>query len=57
MICEKVATDHKELNIDHCHTTGRIRGVLCRMCNWGLGMFKDSKELMIKAAIYIEERE
>jgi len=41
------------LAVDHCHITGVIRGLLCRECNRGLGLFKDSSNNLIKAAKYI----
>lgn len=44
----------KSLCIDHCHKTGKIRGVLCRACNSGLGHLKDSTELLRKAVLYLE---
>lgn len=41
--------------MDHCHTTGKIRQVLCSRCNWGLGKFKDSAKLLRLAAAYLEK--
>jgi hypothetical protein len=50
-ICEQPLT---KIDIDHCHTSGRVRGLLCHPCNLGLGMFQDSPELLAKAIVYIE---
>jgi hypothetical protein len=51
-ICKKIKSQ-KNLDIDHCHDTKIIRGLLCRPCNLGLGYFKDNPELLIKAAQYL----
>ena len=45
----------KKLHIDHCHTTGKIRAILCHHCNTGLGLFKESPELLTKAIEYLEK--
>ena len=41
-------------HVDHCHKSGLVRGLLCHHCNVALGAFKESSELLIKAAEYIE---
>lgn len=40
--------------LDHDHETGQIRGVLCGRCNSGLGGFKDSPNLLLKAIRYLQ---
>lgn len=45
--------DGKRLHVDHDHGTGDIRGLLCHHCNTGLGLFKDSQELLQKAIDYL----
>lgn len=45
----------QKLSVDHCHKTGKIRGLLCAHCNHGLGHFKDNAKVLMKAAKYIEE--
>jgi bifunctional DNA-binding transcriptional regulator/antitoxin component of YhaV-PrlF toxin-antitoxin module len=41
--------------VDHCHTTGKIRGLLSAKINTALGLFGDDPELLRKAAEYLEE--
>jgi Recombination endonuclease VII len=49
---------HAELHpekyrIDHDHQTGAVRGILCTSCNAGLGLLKDSVEVLMQAAQYL----
>ena len=43
------------LSVDHCHKTGKVRGLLCRECNAGLGKFKDDIEIMQTAIEYLKQ--
>ena len=42
------------LSADHEHSTGRIRGLLCRSCNLGLGFFKDNADCLRRASRYVK---
>lgn len=46
-----------ELTVDHCHQSGKVRGLLCRQCNVGLGNFKDNVGLLQSAIKYLEGSE
>lgn len=50
-ICKNEFT--KRPHIDHCHTTGVVRGLLCGQCNTALGLFKDSEENLANAIKYL----
>lgn len=43
----------KYFDVDHCHRTGAVRGLLCRPCNIGIGFLKSKKYNMEKAASYL----
>lgn len=41
------------LDVDHCHETGQVRGLLCNRCNTGLSCFKDTEALLNEAINYL----
>lgn len=55
-ICGKAPTgtgSRSKLRVDHCHTSGRVRGLLCNSCNLAVGNFRDDPEIMRKAIEYL----
>lgn len=53
-ICCGVPKGRKSLAVDHDHTTGQVRGLLCEKCNIGIGSFKDDPMLMQTAIAYLK---
>ena len=58
VICNQKETFTKngkilELAVDHCHVTGRIRGLLCRRCNVVLGLLRDNIEHLQNMTSYL----
>lgn len=55
-LCEKHHTEFKRgLCVDHCHSSGKVRGLLCHPCNQGLGMFKDNVDFLKRAISYLNK--
>jgi hypothetical protein len=44
-----------DIKVDHCHTKGHVRGLLCDLCNRGLGYFKDNTNSFKNAIKYLQE--
>lgn len=53
MICGFVPNEKRRLNVDHCHRTKQLRGLLCYRCNYGLHWFRDDSELLHNAGKYM----
>lgn len=51
-VCGKLLTADT-MCVDHCHSTGVVRGVLCSGCNTGLGLLGDTRESLMKAVSYL----
>jgi hypothetical protein len=57
-ICCTPATDRlASMHLDHDHDTGAIRGFLCIDCNHGLGKLRDSADLLLRALVYLRQRQ
>jgi len=51
--CKICNIECDKLCIDHCHTTGEIRGLLCKKCNSALGFFDDNLDNLTNAIKYL----
>ena len=55
LLCKKpLVLENRKYAIDHDHKTGKFRGILHPHCNSGLGMFRDSVEMLEQAIIYLK---
>lgn len=54
IVCDLCQGEAAALEVDHCHASDRIRGHLCRRCNFLLGVAGDSLELLAQAAAYLQ---
>jgi hypothetical protein len=48
-------TSSKTLHIDHCHTTGQVRGLLCSRCNLCLGQIEENPKLIVEMLLYLDK--
>lgn len=54
-ICgKKKGNRGRKLSVDHCHTTNKIRGVLCDSCNFMIGLANDNPDILNKAISYLK---
>lgn len=49
--------NYVNFSVDHCHNTGKVRGLLCQTCNQGLGLFKENIITIQNAIKYLEKFE
>ncbi len=53
-LTENAGGKHKKFYVDHCHKTGKVRGLLCTGCNLALGGFRDTIETLSRAILYLK---
>jgi len=55
-VCERpLSFTDRRTHVDHCHISGNVRGVLCALCNQGLGMLGDTPESLQRALSYLND--
>ena len=55
-VCLICSCTEDRLVVDHDHETGKVRGLLCRACNRGIGLLQDNPMILQKAADYLFTR-
>ena len=53
-ICGKICSDKEKFPVDHDHKTKKVRGILCHVCNKGLGCFYDDISKLESAIKYLQ---
>jgi hypothetical protein len=54
-ICNNDLKDAHDVCVDHNHITNKIRGILCRKCNLGIGHLNDSTQILKSAILYLDK--
>ena len=52
--CQICGQSNELCHVDHCHTTGKVRGALCPQCNTAIGLLKDDVDLLLNAVEYLQ---
>jgi nitrate/TMAO reductase-like tetraheme cytochrome c subunit len=52
-ICKSIS----RLDVDHCHSSGKVRGLLCGHCNRAIGLLRDSPTIAKNASKYLRKNE
>lgn len=53
-ICKNTCSVFPRLSVDHCHITGKVRGLLCNYCNVAIGSFREDPEIIKSAMQYVQ---
>lgn len=53
--CANVGCPNRAECVDHCHSTGKVRGLLCNQCNTALGMLGDDVNRILLLASYLRD--
>lgn len=53
LLCETEHQHRREMHVDHCHSSGKVRGLLCSKCNQAIGLFGENVTVMLRAVEYV----